>query len=104
MNLRRTRYQQGSLTIEKRKNGPDVYVYRWREMGADGKATRRKQIVGLKSAFPSEAAARRAVDGLELDINTVPSFTGPFSSADASAVMTELERLAIEILAKGDVP
>jgi len=41
---------------------------------------------------------------VELDINTVPSFTGPFSSADASAVMTELERLAIEILAKGDVP
>lgn len=70
MNFRRTRYQHGSLTIEKRKNGSDVYVYRWREMGSDGKATRRKQIVGLKSAFPSRAAAMRAVDGLKLDINT----------------------------------
>jgi len=79
MNLRRTRYQQGSLTIEKRKNGSDVYVYRWRELGANGKPTRRKQIVGLKSAFPSGAAARRAVDGLELDINT-ESVSGAFAS------------------------
>jgi integrase len=70
MNLKRTRYQHGSLTIEKRKNGSDVYVYRWREMGSDRKATRRKHIVGLKSAFPSRAAAMRAVDGLRLDINT----------------------------------
>jgi integrase len=70
MNLTRTRYQQGSLTTEKRKNGPDVFVYRWREMGADGQPTRRKQIVGLKSDFPSKAAARRSVEGLRLDINT----------------------------------
>src|SRR6266568_4389188 len=69
MNLRRTRYQQGSLTIEKRKNGSDVYVYRWREMGADSQPIRRKQIVGLKSAFASKAAAKRAVEGLRLDIN-----------------------------------
>jgi len=67
------------LTIEKRKNGSDVYVYRWRELGANGKPTRRKQIVGLKSAFPSGAAARRAVDGLELDINT-ESVSGAFAS------------------------
>jgi len=69
MNLKRKRYQQGSLTIEKRKNGSDVYVYRWREMSANGQPTRRKQIVGLKSAFPSKAAAKRAVEGLRLDIN-----------------------------------
>jgi hypothetical protein len=48
-------------------------------MGADGRATRRKQIVGFKSAFPSEAAARQAVDGLELDINT-ESVSGAFAS------------------------
>jgi integrase len=53
MNLRRTRYQQGSLTIERRKSGSSLWVYRWRETGQNGQATRRKQIVGLKSEFPS---------------------------------------------------
>jgi integrase len=70
MNLSRTRYQQGSLTIEKRKKGADVYVYRWREVGADGKPTRRKRIIGPRSTFPSKAAAMKAVDGLRLDINS----------------------------------
>ena len=70
MNLRRTRYQQGSLTIERRKNGTAVWVYRWREVGGDGKFTRRKQLIGTKSEFPSKASALRAVDGLRLDINS----------------------------------
>jgi integrase len=70
MNLRRTRYQHGSLTIEHRKSGSSLWVYRWRETGQNGQATRRKQIVGLKSEIPSRAAALRAVEGLRLDINT----------------------------------
>jgi hypothetical protein len=70
MNLRRTRYQQGSLTIEHRKNGSALWVYRWRETGENGQPTRRKQIVGWKSELPSRAAALRAVEGLRLDINT----------------------------------
>ena len=41
MNFKRERYQQGSLTTEKRKNGPDVYVYRWRD-----RSVKRKQILG----------------------------------------------------------
>jgi integrase len=69
MNLRRTRYQQGSLTIERRKSGSVLWVYRWRETGQNGKPTRRKQIVGSKSEFPSRAAALRAVEGLRLDVN-----------------------------------
>ena len=40
----------------------------------------------------------------ELDINTAPSFAGPFTSRDTSSVMSELERLAIEILAEGELP
>jgi integrase len=69
MNLQRTRYQQGSLTIERRRNGSPVWVYRWREPGPDGKLVRRKHVVGTKLQFPSKAAATRAVDGLRLDIN-----------------------------------
>lgn len=68
MNFKRARYQHGSLTIEKRKGG-SVWVYRWREVGAGGKTTRRKTIVGSRSELPSKAAAQRAVAGLALDIN-----------------------------------
>lgn len=69
MNHKRTSYQQGSLTIEKRSNGTPVWVYRWRETGSDGKTVKRKRIIGTKKEHPTEAAARRAVDALRLDIN-----------------------------------
>lgn len=65
----RDRYQRGSLTIESRNNGPDVWVYRWRE-AFKRKAVQRKRIIGTKKQYPTEAAAWRAVDGLRLDINT----------------------------------
>jgi integrase len=79
MNMTRTRYQQGSLTTEKRKTGEKVWVYRWREMIANGQVTRRKQIVGTKSLLPSKAAAMRAVEGLRLDINTESGCTAPLT-------------------------
>ena len=69
MNHTRARYQQGSLTTERRKNGTRVWVYRWREAGPSGQLTRRKQLIGTKIQFPSKASALRAVDGLKLDIN-----------------------------------
>ena len=43
---RRTRYQQGSVQREKRHSGPDVWIFRWREIGPDGKSKQRKAIVG----------------------------------------------------------
>jgi integrase len=63
------RYQHGSLTIEKRKAGPHVWVYRWRENGPNGTRTKRKVIVGSTDEFKTKAAARRAVDGLRLEVN-----------------------------------
>ena len=42
----RKRYQQGSLTTEKRKNGFDVYIYRWREAAGNGKQIQRKAVLG----------------------------------------------------------
>jgi len=41
----RARYQNGSLTREKRTHGPDVWVLRWRETTPAGR-TKRKEIVG----------------------------------------------------------
>src|ERR1700739_99442 len=70
MNLKRTRYQQGSLRLEKRKTGQDVWTYRWRERGPNGQSIRHKELVGTKLEYPSKASAMRAVDGLRLDINT----------------------------------
>jgi hypothetical protein len=69
MNLKRTRYQQGSLRLEKRKTGHDVWAYRWREIGSNGQTIRHKKVVGTKLEYPSKAAAMRAVNGLRLDIN-----------------------------------
>ena len=66
---RRDRYQRGSLTIEGRANGPDVWVYRWRESVGKGTTAQRKRIIGTKKQYPTEAAAWRAVDALRLDIN-----------------------------------
>jgi len=69
MNLRRTRYQHGSLTIEKRRTGVNVWVYRYREYRNDGAFTYRKKIVGPLSEVRTRAAAQKAVEGLKLDIN-----------------------------------
>lgn len=94
VNLKRNRYQSGSLTLEERKNGPAVWVYRWRDTGADGQRTRRKQVVGTKAEFPTKAAAMRAVDGLQLDINSESVVVGSGSLTVAELVehykLTEL--------------
>lgn len=66
---RRDRYQRGSLTTEGRANGPDVWVYRWRESTGQGQTAQRKRIIGTKKQHSTEAAAWRAVDALRLDIN-----------------------------------
>jgi integrase len=62
-------YQHGSLTIEKRKAGPDVWVFRWREAGPNGTRTRRKIIVGSTAELRTRAAAQKVVDGLRLEVN-----------------------------------
>lgn len=69
LTLRRERYQQGSLTKEKRSSGPDVWVYRWREQSSAGRTIQRKRIIGTVQQFKTETAARKAADALKLDIN-----------------------------------
>lgn len=71
--LKRERYQSGSLKIEKRNAGEDVWVYRWREYRADGTSAYRKKIVGPVSELRNRAAALKAVEGLKLDINATVS-------------------------------
>jgi len=67
--FRRTRYQQGSVQREKRRQGPDVWVYRWYEVGSNGESKYRKAIVGSVLTFPTEATALKAAQALRIDAN-----------------------------------
>ena len=58
------RYQQGCLYREKRKAGPDVWVFRYR----DGQSNRKEQI-GTVEQFPTKSAARKACESLRANIN-----------------------------------
>lgn len=67
--FKRMRHQQGCLTRERRKNGTDVWVFRWRETGLNGQKHNRKTVIGTVKQHPTESLAKMAVDGLRLEIN-----------------------------------
>lgn len=71
--FRRTRYQHGSLSLEERKRGPAVWVYRWWEKNINGKPVRRKLQVGSAEEYATESAAEAAADALRLTINNPSS-------------------------------
>ena len=66
---RRTRYQQGSVQRERRRSGPDVWIFRWYETGTDGKSKYRKAIVGTITTIANEASALKAAQALRIDAN-----------------------------------
>jgi uncharacterized protein YegP (UPF0339 family) len=57
-------YQNGSLRKEKRKNGLDVWTYRWR---ADG--SRKKEIIGTVEDYKTKSLAWKAIENLRSTIN-----------------------------------
>ena len=67
--VKRTRYQYGSVEIDKRVNGPDVWLYRWWESTSDGRRTRRGFTVGTVEEYKTEAHALKAAEGMRLIIN-----------------------------------
>ncbi len=62
--------QRGSLIRKNRKQGPDVWQFRWSERGPEGRRVYRKRVIGTVEQYPSEDAARRAVVGLVSEINS----------------------------------
>ena len=62
--------QRGCMQRNSRKEGPDVWQFRWSETGSDGKRLYRKKFVGTVEQYPDQNAARRAVVGLISEINT----------------------------------
>ncbi len=52
-----------------RKNGPAVWVYRWRETDEHGERCLRKQVVGTVKQYPTKALASSAIETLKLTVN-----------------------------------
>jgi integrase len=61
--------QNGSVIRAERQRGPDVWEFRWREPGADGKRRHRRIVLGSVEQLADEAAARQAIAALRLEFN-----------------------------------
>jgi integrase len=61
--------QDGSVTVERRKRGPDVWCFRWREAGPDGRRVHRRIVLGTIDELRSIASARKMAVGLRGEIN-----------------------------------
>lgn len=61
--------QGGSVTVQERKRGPDVWCFRWREAGADGRKIHRRIVLGTADELKSIASARKMVVGIRREIN-----------------------------------
>ena len=67
--MNRPRYQHGFFSRHQRKKGPEVWVYRWRDIDAKGKPKMRALVIGSVKQYPTETAAWKAVSTLRLDVN-----------------------------------
>jgi len=65
----RTSYQEGSYVRVRRAKGPDVWVYRWRDLQPDGSRVQRKQVIGDVKRYPKLADAKRATENLRAKVN-----------------------------------
>ena len=61
--------QNGSIMRSERRRGPDVWEYRWREPGPDGRRKHRRMVIGSVIQFRDKDAAVRAISALRRDIN-----------------------------------
>jgi len=62
-----------------RRNGPAVWVYRWRETDEHGERQLRKKIIGTATQYPTKALASTAVESLKSRVNRagVQKLVGP---------------------------
>src|SRR5215472_12634620 len=63
------RYQNGHLRRAKRKRGPDVWEFLWRESGPDGKRRQRTLTVGKVNELRTEREALNRIQVLRTNIN-----------------------------------
>jgi len=63
------RYQNGHLRRAKRKCGPDVWEFLWREQGPDGKKRQRTLTIGNVQKLPTHREAMNQIHMLRMNIN-----------------------------------
>ena len=80
---RSNRYQEGSIDRISRAKGPDVWVYRWRELQDDGSRVQRKKTIGTVEQYPKKADVKREVENLRSEINAKAERVGKITVADA---------------------
>ncbi len=83
--FKRTRYHGGCLTRERRKTGPAVWIFRWR----DAEKVQRKLLVGTVEEYRTKAAALKAVEHLRVTINN--EIRSPRTVAELTAHYAEKE-------------
>ena len=62
--------QQGSLICQHRKQGPDVWQFRWSEYDLNGRRIYRKRVIGTVEQYSDPSSARAAVSGLLVRVNS----------------------------------
>jgi integrase len=88
----RSRYQEGSIERASRTTGPDVWVYRWRELDPDGRRVQKKRAIGDVKKYPTESKARQAVESLRAAINADrPTAVMTFSQLWGHFIVHELD-------------
>jgi len=60
--------QNGSLRRAPRRRGPDVWAFRWREPGCDGRRVHRRIVIGTIEKFKNESAVAKAIIALRQEI------------------------------------
>jgi len=61
--------QNGCLMQVPRRRGPNVWEFRWREPGSDGRRIHRRVVIGTVEQFRNESRAVKAIAALRRDIN-----------------------------------
>jgi len=56
-------YQNGHLRRARRRKGPHVWEYLWRETDVSGKRVHRTAILGTIEQYPTQESARAAANG-----------------------------------------
>ena len=67
------RYQQGSLSLEKRATGPDIWTFRYYVEGPNGRVYR-KQPIGDVQKLPKRKDAEKAIIQLRINMNEGAAF------------------------------
>jgi hypothetical protein len=68
--------QQGSIIQTGRKQGPNVWSFRWSEKNRNGRRVYRKRVTGTIQQYPDAQSARGAVGALLAQINADSSHNG----------------------------